>query len=96
MVVVMATLGALAPSQPPDLQGVQIDARRRNNRRIGPRIGRGRFDGERIPVAPVVLPSFTSDIPLRLLCERDAYPFYFYHGIASTYRASVRRVPRAL
>lgn len=93
MVVVMATLGALAPSQPPDLQGVQIDARRRNNRRIGPRIGWRRFDGD--PVASVVVHVGHSSPPF-VREDRLSYPFYFYHRIASTHRGSVCRVVRAL
>lgn len=93
MVVVMATLGALAPSQPPDLQGVQIDARRRNNRRIGPRIGRRRFDGgSRRTGRPVAVHVGHSSSPF-VLRECLSYSFYFYHRIVSTQRESPLRGP---
>lgn len=75
MVVVMATLGALAPSQPPDLQGVQIDARRRNNRRIGPRIGPRVIWWREDPVALGRLIVGHSSLPF--VRERCLHPIFF-------------------
>jgi len=88
MVVVMATLGALAPSQPPDLQGVQIDARRRNNRRIGPRIGSRMIWWREDPHRTRLPCRCSRRTFLSISCAREistSYPFYFYHRIASTH-----------
>lgn len=96
-----------APGQPPDLQGVQIDARRRNNRRIG---SRGSAEGdlmERIlsPLAARVghsSPPFVTEslslspvLPVSFILSLFLVSL-FYRGIASAHRGSVRHVALAL
>lgn len=109
MVVVMVTLGAPARSQPPDLQGVQIDARRRNNRRIGPR---GSAEGDlmerilsrcRSPHSSLATDTSSPYLPLLLppaFCDGGTllYPFYFLSQWlrTSAHCGSIRRVARTL
>lgn len=60
-----------APGQPPDLQGVQIDARRRNNRRIG---NRGSAEGDLMERILPPLSPLASDVPLPPFVTESVFP----------------------